>query len=302
MAGFKVALALGGGGSRGFAHIGVLKVLQQAGIPIDLIVGTSSGALVGAMYAINPDILQIENKFHLLLDTVVSKEFDFEFFERMALLKKTTFLNCVTSLASKAIFNNLANYRLFWVSLDKVQRMFEILLPDITIEETNFPFAAIATDIVRGKEVIITRGSIRKACQSSIAIPGILPPVQDDGLILVDGGVLNAIPALTARQLGADFVIAVDVEPRLRRMSKITNGLEMIERAHSLTHLHFSLSLLENADVVISPKIKNYHWASYRKMDFFIKKGEFAALEKISEIKELLKRKKWKNFWRNLTR
>ncbi|MFH1258779.1 MAG: patatin-like phospholipase family protein [Elusimicrobiota bacterium] len=300
MSKFKIALVLGGGGARGLAHLGALKVLQRANIPIDLIVGTSSGAVVGAMYAHDQDIAQIEKKLRLAFDTLVNKEFNLEFIESLDRLNKPGFVNQITSLARKLLLNNLVSHRLFLVSTDKVQRLLNILLPDTLIEKTKIPFAAISVDIVRGKKVVIIEGPIRQGCQASMAIPGIVPPVQKDKQLLVDGGAVCSVPVEEARRLGADFVIAVEVEPRLRRMSKISSGLQMIDRARHLTQLHFSRHLLETADIIVSPRVKNYHWANFRKVDLFIKMGEIAAEEKIYEIKKKIQRKKWKHFWRNL--
>ena len=180
----KVALVLGSGGARGLAHIGVLKVLEREKIPIDMIVGTSMGALVGGIYAagIKP-----------------------RFLEEIA-------LNISWPQTAKFFTPTISKIGL--VNGDKISNLIESFVGDIKIRETEIPFAAIATNIKTGREVIITDWKLSSAMQASASIPGIFTPSLYDNQLLVDGELVDPVPVRVARKMGADFVIAVNVIPR----------------------------------------------------------------------------------------
>jgi NTE family protein len=178
----RVALVLGGGAARGFAHVGVLRVLEEAGIPVELVVGTSVGALVGALYADGHDARALE---HLARDLDRDDFFDF-------------------GLAPA----------LFGTGLAKGERL-EAWMTDhlrtLRIEQLELPFAAVATDLGDGSVVVLDRGEVARAVRASSAIPGVFEPVELGGRLLVDGGVVANLPVKAARDLGADVIVAVDV-------------------------------------------------------------------------------------------
>lgn len=176
----KVGLALGSGSARGWAHIGVLRALAEAGITIQYVAGTSIGALVGAAYALGK-INELE-----------------AFARRLDWKHIVSFLD-VTVPISGLIDGN------------KLTALFRELAGDIPIEDLPLPFRAVATDLLSGREVVLTSGELVSAVRASISIPGIFTPVKRDGRFLVDGGLLNPVPVSVVRNMGAEYVIAVDL-------------------------------------------------------------------------------------------
>lgn len=177
----KIGVALGSGGARGWAHIGVLQAIREHGLHVHCVSGTSMGALVGAAFASGK--LDTLHQMALKLDW---KRVLYYFFElnipRMGLIDGTRILEFVKAHISSN-----------------------------EIEQLAIPYAAVATDIMNGEEVILSRGSVIAAVRASVAIPGMLTPLEKDGRLLVDGGLVNPLPVNVARDLGADYVIAVDV-------------------------------------------------------------------------------------------
>jgi len=179
-------LVLSSGGARGAAHTGVLKVLEEHEIPIDIIVGTSMGAMVGGAYAAGVPIKRIEEEW-LKTDLVrVAKSF-------------------MPTLSLRG-----------WSSGNEVRRILQEVVGDKRIEELPIKFAAIAADIETGEEVIIQEGPLVEAMRASSSVPGLFVPVEHEGRFLVDGGIVNPLPVDVARRLGAEIVIAVDVGHRPR--------------------------------------------------------------------------------------
>lgn len=175
-----VGLALGSGSARGLAHIGVLRALDEAGVTVDVVAGTSIGALIGAVHA--------AGKIDLLAETF--RAFDWR---RMA-----SFFDVV--LPTSGLLDGA-----------RISAMVRDHVPSEAIAELRLPFAAVATDIATGQEVVIREGDVIEAVRASISVPGILTPVRRDGRFLVDGGLVNPVPVSAARGLGARFVIAVDL-------------------------------------------------------------------------------------------
>ena len=182
-AGRKIGYALGGGGARGLSHIGVLKVLEEHGIYPDAIAGTSIGALVGVLYAGGLKAAEIEE---------VALQVNWR---RMALLVDPT-----VSLAG-------------FVQGKRVTSLLKSILGDLSFPDLKLKFAAVATDIVSGEQVILTSGSVIDAVRASFSVPGILTPVRVGGRYLVDGGLVNEVPVGVCRQLGAEYVVGVNVIP-----------------------------------------------------------------------------------------
>lgn len=175
-----VGLALGSGSARGLAHIGVLRAIREAGIEVDVMAGTSMGALIGAVFAAGG------------LDSLTAKFLGLDWKYLVSLLDP--------------VFprSGLIDGR-------KIADFVRTLVPDTAIEDLNIPFAAVATDLASGREVVIDHGDLTEAVRASIAVPGVFTPVRRDGHILVDGGLVDPVPVSVARRMGADLVIAVDL-------------------------------------------------------------------------------------------
>lgn len=210
----RVGVALGGGGVRGFAHIGVLKALVRAGIPVDLIAGTSVGGIVGAPFAAGHSVEEIE----------------------IELLR-------LVQLRSMVRLIDLRPNRRGLIQRESVHQYFaEQLGADLRFSHLPIPLALIAADIQNGKEIVLTQGSVIDAICATMAVPGVIAPMDIDGRKLVDGGILNNVPADVARSMGADVVIAVDVAAA-RLITDPETGLSAEEVIKSSVLPRFALDM-----------------------------------------------------------
>lgn len=221
----KVALVLGGGAARGFAHIGVIRVLEQEKIPVDLVVGTSVGSLIGALYASQRSSFELEwSAFQLKQEDL----FDFRVF-------------------GAVLGMGLARGEL-------LEAFVKAKVKQERIEELLIPFAAVATDLNWGGRIVIDKGSVAKAVHASCAIPGVFEPVMHEGKLLVDGGVVDAIPIEVARAKGADVVVAVDVSEDLGNVN-IKNMLDVMLQSTNIMAAVNVASRKAGADVIVQPKV-----------------------------------------------
>lgn len=266
----KVGLALSGGAARGIAHVGVLAALQQEDIPIDMIAGTSAGAVMGAIYAWSRD-------------TVLMKE--------QALdpnWKKT---------------GTMIDPSFPWMGLikgKKVQKLISTFIPEnVRFSDLGIPFACIATDIDTGEEIVINRGLVLDALRATISIPGIFTVVKRDGRYLVDGGLTTPVPVSVVREMGADFVIAVNVNPDVSgRMGKTNrrrveanrepNILQVMMQSIYITTNSLAQNNMLDADIVIQPDVAHVGASEFNRADEMLELGEQATREAMPEIKRKL--------------
>lgn len=294
----KVGLALGGGGARGLAHIGVLKVLEKENIPIDLITGTSMGAIVGGVYALKKDISAIE-KITEKYSKISEFNIDLSFGEKEK-KDEPFFLKKMSDFLKKGYILNLKLRKKYINDGEGLRKVVKELVNNKTFEDTQIPFAVVAADLVSGEKVIIKKGKLFDALLASASIPGMFPPVIFDKKILVDGGIVDVVPIEVARSLGANFVIAVSVSQTIKKRAEFSNVVEILFRSDSITSAELRKLQLSFADVVITPKVGRFHWSDFSKPEQCIREGEIAAQNTISEIKEKLKRLKpawWKKLF-----
>lgn len=297
----KLGLALGGGGARGLAHIGVLKVLEREGIPLDLIVGTSMGALVGAAYAVEPDVKALEKKVTAFLAEGGKRSAGLKRLEKLQPFypEKTGLLHRVARVAEKHVFLSFAILKKALVSEEDMHALLAVFLPDIAIEETIIPFAASTVDLVTGKEVVLKEGPLIPAVMASCAVPGFLPPVAYNGMVLVDGAVLDPVPVEAAKTLGAHLVIAADVSSCLCRVPPIEDGIDVINRATEVMSFCLNSRSREKAHLVIEPDVKQVPWTGFACYEDLIREGEMAAVRKTEKIRELQERSRSRS-WRKI--
>lgn len=288
----RVGLALGGGAARGLAHLGVLKVFEEEGIAVGAIAGTSMGALVGGMYALEPDAKVVREK---VLGVLFSKDFlrvKVEYMKALREVKESSLFRTFASYVRRTIFHNVVLNRQSFLPADRYDRYLSAFVGDRLIEETLIPFAAVATDIRSGDEVVITRGAMRTALGASCAIPGILPPVSLNGLLLIDGGWVDQVPVGPVSALGADLVIAVEVGVESEDSDGLLrNGLEMVLRANAITRTALCRLQLSRADFVIRPPTESIVWADFKRAEEAIVHGEAAARAAVPAIRAALGRR-----------
>ncbi|MBN1473147.1 MAG: patatin-like phospholipase family protein [Syntrophaceae bacterium] len=287
----KVGLALGGGGVRGLSHIGVLHILEQEGVEIDLIVGTSAGSLIGGAYASGQSPKEIQTKIDTYL---ISPEFDNSSLKSIGISFSPT---SKTSLqkAQYYLMNRYYLMRAFFrpslLPAEDFKSLINYLLPDIDIKDTRIPFYAVATDLITGKEVIISKGSLREAVLASASVPGAVEPLRRDGKLLADGSIVSTVPVKAARDVGAEFVIAVMVgrDLPIAKNDDVDTATEILYRAGEITSNRLEELELSGADIVIRPQVGDLHWADFTRSKDLVKNGENACRESIRSINEALK-------------
>lgn len=282
----KIGLVLSGGGAKGFAHIGVLKVLEEAGIKIDYIGGSSMGAVVGGLYATGYSATQIDSIFHntnfdeLLQDYIprTSKSFyEKHNDERYAIsLPFKKFSLGLPIALSKGMYN----YNLL-TSLTKNVRHIR------DFNKLPIPFVCIATDIEHGKEVILNSGYLPQAMLASSAFPSLFSPVEIDGKFLIDGGVINNYPIEEVRKMGADIIIGVDVQDDLKTREYLTEATKIMVQISNLDMIEKMKDKSAKTDIYIKPDISKYSVISFDQGREIIKSGEEAAFGVYEKLKPL---------------
>ncbi len=281
-----LSLALGGGGARGFAHIGVLRVLERERIPIKSIVGTSMGAIVGALYAQSLNSHEVEDKIKLFLKSPL-------FAQSHNAISKQKSLSLLDYIASELCehLKDSDKMRQITATMDaEMSRSLGSLLGAADIRSCATPFAAVASDLRTGREVILSKGPLALSVLASSAMPGFLSPVSLDGYLLTDGAATSAVPIRAARSLWPRHkVLAVDVSSQLSSNPPLDNAVHVILRSSAITGFHYHNELVNEADVLLQPRVKLFSWSEFDNLDDFIAEGEQAALKKLTEIKKVVR-------------
>lgn len=286
----KIGLVLGGGGARGLAHIGVLQSLQAYGIPIDIIVGSSMGAMIGAMYAQHPDADFVEQKYREFLSSEKFSALGATRFRKSNTYEPEDLLHQLSREIKRRVVINLAAHRKSLLKPERLNVSIEYLIEEGLIENTLVPFACSAVDITSGQEVVFQKGDIHQAVSASAAIPGFLPPVELDGHQLIDGSVSNNFPIETARKMGADIIIASNVSASFGP-EEVNNVVDIIIRANAAASAKINLTALKNADFVLTPAIGNVNWSDFEQVDFLIEQGSLETQRNIEDIRRIMKKK-----------
>ena len=287
----KIGLVLGGGGARGLGHIGVLKVLKIHSIPIHMLAGTSIGAVIGAMYAATLDPHWIENKFKEFINSEAYKRIGLHRLVPTSQPNSSIFQTAATYMKNQIIIN-LANDRLGILKQERLSEIIEFLLPVKTFEELKIPFSCLAVDLNSGEDVVFNSGNLIEAIVASSAIPGYIPPIEKDGMLLTDGAVSCPVPVKTVRKMGADFRISVDVGLNHFEPLENPNLLQVLGRAEQITSTRLGEVKSEKADITIRPDTMNVFWAEFDKIDQLIKLGAEETEKQFWQIKDNLKKKK----------
>lgn len=289
----KVGVVLSGGGAKGVAHIGALKVIEEAGIPIDYIVGTSMGSIIGGLYAIGYTPQQ--------LDSMVKKQ-------------DWTFLLSDRIKRSQQTMSEREKSETFVLSLPLTGKRFKEqasggvikgqnlanLFSDLTVgyhdsidfNKLPIPFACVSENVVNGKEIVFHDGVLSTAMRASMAIPGVFTPVRIDGMVLVDGGMKNNYPVNVAKAMGAEIIIGVDVQNKLRTEEELNTAPDILLQIIDLTTQENYARNVAASDVHIKVNVKGYSSASFtpNALDTLTNRGEEAALEKWDDLLKLKKK------------
>ncbi|MCX5781537.1 MAG: patatin-like phospholipase family protein [Elusimicrobia bacterium] len=257
----KIALVLGGGGARGLAHIGVLKVLEEEKVPIDIVVGTSVGSLIGALYCSGIPVEKIEK------------------------MGEDVQWDKITNMGSITLLKLFLSEQL--LSTKKMEDYLARTIGNKRFDEMDKTLACIATDINTGEMIVLREGSVAFAARASSTIPGVFAPVEYRHRYLVDGGISSNIPVDTAKLLGADIVIAVSVTSDISK-SNISNVLMTLTQSIYIQGSVLNKERLKNADIVIQPNVGDISAIDLGRFEECIDAGIIAARKLIPQIKRFL--------------
>ncbi|HNU74138.1 MAG: NTE family protein RssA [Deltaproteobacteria bacterium ADurb.BinA179] len=284
----KVVLALGAGGARGLAHIGVIRALNEAGIPIDAIAGVSFGAIIGALYSLYLDIDVVEKKLHEYMDSPLFQETS----RNMSLPQSDRalgFFEKIQATVQKGYFFSRALSRQSVVTPETFVLHMKELVGDQDFRDLKIPYRCSSVDLITGHPIIFSEGPLCTALQASCATPGFFPPVSLHGMLLVDGGVAEMMPVFLAKTFRPDYIIGVDVtreiEPIIEEQD-LHHSLDVVFRSYDITRDFMNIYIDREADCVIRPDIGSCHWSDFKFFDLYVERGFIAARTKIPEIRK----------------
>lgn len=261
----KLGLALGGGSALGFAHLGVLKALEENAVSIDFVSGTSAGAVVGALYAFGISFKDIEQE---------AEKLDWK---KLAKLHPS----------SLGITSNTAIREILERNIGK----------DADIADAKIPLAIVATDIETGAKIVFKSGNVIDAVLASSCLPGLFTPIEIEGLMLVDGGIVENVPISPLKPLGADIMVAVNLL-RYRKYQKPKNIMGVLVNSFDMINHRISAQPKQNdADILIEPNLSDYFMGDIKKWKEISEQGYAETLKHITSIKDLQKKTVCEDFW-----
>ena len=279
----RLGLALGGGGARGFAHIGVIRALLRAGIPIDVMAGTSMGAIVAVAFALgDPErsgIIDRLEQGHPVVATPLPPRYPGQQESLLARVRRLVMTERILT----------SNIRGWGTPLLDVMPLLTELTRGLRLEDAPIPVGVVATDLERGERALLTRGDAALAAMASAALPLVFPPVRFEGRLLIDGGFVELVPVNAARELGADVVVAVDVATEAT--GPVNNGLEALIRAAAIASRQHTRMLLRRADLVLRPEFAvPVDTLDFGRARYAIEAGLRAGREAVERVRDLLER------------
>jgi NTE family protein len=285
----KIVLALGAGSARGLAHIGVLKALKEAQIPIDAIAGVSFGAIIGSLYSIYTDVNEVSHRIKDYMDSPFFKDAQKEI-KSMERESAHTFFERIQATVKKGYFYSKAINNLSIVTQESFVMNMSVLIGERSFVDMKIPFKCQAVDLITGDPIVFSEGDLCGALQASSAIPGYFPPISKSSMLLVDGGVAEMMPVHLAKTFNPDYIIGVNVrkavEPLTDPDNELTNTFDVIFRSYDITRDFMDVYLCKEIDCVITPEIHFQHWYDFDHIDYFVDQGYKAGKAKIDEIKK----------------
>ncbi|WP_425550205.1 patatin-like phospholipase family protein [Algibacter agarivorans] len=282
----KIGLVLSGGGAKGLAHIGVLKVIDSLGVKVDYIAGTSMGSIIGALYASGYSGKQLDSLF---------QEIDFDNLINDALPRSSTAFNERDNMEKYAVKLPFNNFKIKLPSaLSRGQNTYSLLLKLLLhVNEVNdfsklpIPFFCIATNVENGKQVILSKGNLTQSIKASGALPSLFQPVRINNEILIDGGVVNNYPIDELRAKGMDIIIGVDVQDELANRDELTSAPDVLIQINNFRTINDMKLKVNKTDIYIKPNIKGFNVVSFDEGYDIIDAGKYAALSKLNALREL---------------
>jgi len=284
----KIGLALGGGGARGFAHIGVFHALETENIRIDMIAGTSMGAVMGAAYAGGMKPSELQRKVDEYVNSPAFQNSSVRAISELPEPAEEKLLKKIVRFFKGRFYMARTIYRPGILPAADFQEMIDYFLPDVRIEDLKIPFYAVATDLMTGERVTFSRGSLRKAVLASCAVPGAVEPVKEGRELLADGGIVSLVPVHVLREQGADVVVAVVVDRDILIWDENKTAKDIYYRAGEITADKLERYELKDADVVIRPHVGGWHWTDFSHLEELVREGERATRQAVVQIDDAL--------------
>ena len=286
-----LGIALGGGGVRGAAHVGVLQEIDNAGIKVDRISGVSAGAVIGCLYAYSLDGKWVEDHFRKIWSSqsfngLTSKLFfDYGSTKSFASGIKKTLTDHVIALMSL--------HRSSLIKNDQLRDILKMLIPIQNFDQLKIPLKIISTDIESGEDVISEKGNLIDALLKSCSIPGVMEPIMDDGRVIVDGGVSMPIPIPPLAE-NCDVTVAVDIGVYKFNKLKNPNAKSIKIRSDIITSNRLKLRLISDADLVIRPDTRGLHWSRFDAGEILLKNGKREGRKQMPFLNDLIRKKSGK--------
>jgi len=290
----KVGVALSSGGARGFAHLGVLEVLEREGIPINIMTGSSVGAVIASMYAFRPKVQPSITQCRNYLNSDLYDTTKLTYFKINEEGVKSLYDKVKIKLGQGAVFtSSLSRTSLF--NGDTLKKNVQYLVPAVNIEESIIQLGIVAFDLVSGDELLLEQGPLVPSVMASCAIPGIFPPIDgkllalSENYLLMDGGTVNPLPCDHLRNMGADIVIAVDLHPHPDHFIPLNNTYEVAMRSADISRIKLKDKLASLADIIIPVDMGDIFWADFTQFDECVERGRQGAEKALPKIHKVLK-------------
>lgn len=293
----KIGLALGGGVALGFFHIGALRALEKLKVKIDVISGTSIGAVIGGLYALNPDSKALEEKIFRVINNhqkaiaLLKDSFPPTNVEAKRLFSE----KCLSLVKEFCIWNlriikpSLADFKTFF-------KVFKNIFEDFSFSDCKIPFYATSVDLAKGEPICLASGPLSMAALASCAYPGFFPPIKWGNKILIDGGVLMPIPAKIIKDK-ADFIIAINLESSGYYFPAMRSAMDVMNLADRIRYKRIIEDSLTGIDYLFSPNLESFPWGDFARGAELVKKGEEEVLQHADELLRALKKERIKKFF-----
>ncbi len=284
-----LGIALGGGGVRGAAHVGVLQELDEAGIAIDMVAGVSAGAVVGAMYAHSLDGKWVEDQFRKVWASTKFQDVAAKRFIQSG--PSDPWIHKIRKNITEHALAIMSLHRNSIMTNESLREILRMLIPARTFDQMKIPLKIVSTDIETGDDIISDKGDLMDALVKSCAIPGIMEPVEDEGRLMVDGGVGMPIPVPALKE-DCQMTLAVDIGlyefERLNRPNARTIKI----RSDIITSNRLKTRLASEADLVIKPDTLGFHWSRFDSGEILFQNGRKAAKERLSRLMKMIEKNK----------
>jgi len=282
-----LGIALGGGGVRGAAHVGVLQELDEAGIAIDMVAGVSAGAVVGAMYAHSLDGKWVEDQFRKVWASARFQDVAAKRFIQSG--PSDSWIHKIRKNLTEHVLAIISLHRSSIMTNDGLREILRMLIPTQTFDQMQIPLKIVSTDIETGDDIILDKGDLMDALVKSCAIPGIMEPVEDEGKLIVDGGVGMPIPVPALKE-DCQMTLAVDIGLyEFERLDR-PNARTIKIRSDIITSNRLKSRLASEADLVIKPDTLGFHWSRFDSGEILFQNGRKAAKERLPRLMKMMEK------------